>query len=67
MPNSSSTPPPKEPLSDAPGAPLRWRRGESVTRGDRRLRELVLKARRRRSPASSEEHGAIAIKLSSEE
>jgi hypothetical protein len=45
---------PQNPLSDATGAPIRRRRGESVTRGDRRLRELELKARSRRSPASCE-------------
>ena len=53
MRNSNSASP-QEPFENATGAPIRWRRGESVTRGDRRLRELVLKGRRRRSPASNE-------------
>jgi hypothetical protein len=39
--------------SGVKGAPIRGRRGESVTRGDRRRRELEARARRRRSPASA--------------
>jgi hypothetical protein len=40
------------------GAPIRGGPGESVTRGDRRGRELGLEARPRRSPAPRESDGA---------